>query len=327
MSKKITSSLLRLQLLLFLAKYAFILRHKSLKSFSKLNLALDNFLEYSKNHSLKFSESLSPIPTTIEDSTVEVHTLLCKRDLHMYLWAIRSLIYHADIKFPMVVHDDGSLNETDYQLLQAKIPEIKIISRSVADQKISELLQDFPSCQAYRKRSVLSLGLFDYNLLSNADFILSFDSDILFFRPPKELIDATREKNDSVIYHTCEPSDRSYASDLVLTSQFHSIVSGFNGGLLFYPRKIFELPEVEEIVSWLLGNKENIRFRLGEQIVNAILAGRRTTFPLSDQYSNLPTANVVKDNLVSKHYHSAVKGLFWLEGIREMIQRSSEILL
>lgn len=317
----------QLSLTLMFAKYAFILRHKFPKSFSRLNLELDNFLEYSKNYSLKFSESLSPIPITIEDSTVEVHTLLCKRDIHMYLWAIRSLVYHADIKCPIVVHDDGSLDELDYQLLRAKVPNIKIIPRSVADQKISVLLQDFPSCQVYRSRSILSLGLFDYNLLSNADFILSFDSDILFFRSPEKLISAIREKDNGVIYHTCESSDSSYASDPVLAKQFSSIISGFNGGLIFYPRKIFELPEVEEIVSWLLNNKDNIKFRLGEQIVNAILVGRRTNFPFSAQYSNLPTANVVKDNLVSKHYHSAVKGLFWLEGIREMIRESPEILI
>lgn len=318
-------SSLHVRLLLLVAKILFVAKHK-IPFPLWLAKAADRFSLYVKQKSLDFAAQLKPMEIISEETSFEIHSLVCKRDLKMYLWAIRSLLYYTKLNCPVVVHDDGTLNEADYQLLKQSLPGVKIIPREVADCIIAQKLKDFPRCQQYRENSAFGLKLFNLMLLPEVDTILSFDSDILFFRYPRELIQKNRDQA-GIIYNK-EYTIPSYGTDSVLVEKYHNIVDGFNSGLVIYPnfKDYFVLSEVENIVDWLLNNETRIQFRIGEQIVHAILMRNYRSYPLSPAYSAASGSSIFREGLVCKHYHSIAKEGFWLEGIAALLQTAPDLV-
>lgn len=322
-NKKMSAIFLRL--LIFIAKLLFVISHKfSLKERKSIDKQLKRYVEFVEKKALDYSENLPPFPLTIKDKEIEIHTLLCKKDIGMYLWAIRSLLLYMKIDCPVVVHDDGSLSKDDIKLIGESIPNITIIERKFADKIVEELLENYPSCKEYRERVPWGIQLFDYHLLSNAGWILSFDADILFFRFGDELAKSMKQK-DSIVYNNEYGSDV-YRKHLILTEMYPDIIKELNAGLLFYPKSSVSLEIIESIVTSLIENKEKIRsfapLRFGSQIIYAIMLGIKKTRPLSKVYSVNPSSRVGKDNLVCKHFCSGWKMGFWIEGIYTLLARS-----
>src|SRR5689334_15287966 len=73
-----------------------------------------------------------PVSATNPDAPVEVHTLLCHRDVWPYLYAIKSLLLYCD-DVSVVLHDDGTLSSSDVVLLRSQLPGIRIIDTASAD--------------------------------------------------------------------------------------------------------------------------------------------------------------------------------------------------
>jgi len=317
----------RLKFLLAIAKILFVIKHKIPEKLSKPASFIDSLLVKLKNAALDFSRQLPPFVINAEDKTIEVHTLLCKKDVSMYLWAIRSLLFYTQLNCPIVIHDDGSLDNDDIQSITESLPGIEIITRSTSELQISSILNDFPSCQYYRNKHFSTLKLFDFNLLSKADWILSFDSDILFFDKDQEL--GQGYKNRKKILYNKEYGNDTYHSSQQLLKKYPEIINGFNAGLFLYPKNIFVLCEVEEITSWLLENSESIMlpfFRFDDQIIFSILAGSSPSKALSSKYSTHPSSKIIENQLICKHFHSAWKDGFWLEGISALLKKNPDFL-
>jgi hypothetical protein len=126
----------------------------------------------------------------------------------MYITAIKSLLrFYDDIA--VVVHDDGSLNDTDRLTLQQQVSGLRIIDRGLADEQMGEKLANYPHARRLRDGIVNSLELFDNMLLSDADRIVNMNSDVLFFREPTEFM-AWLVRNDRTIagIHEAQPAEQ-----------------------------------------------------------------------------------------------------------------------
>jgi lipopolysaccharide biosynthesis glycosyltransferase len=251
--------------------------------------------------------------------------LLTSRDVSMYLWAIRSFLYYAEIKCPVIVHDDGKLTAADYVALQESLPGIKIISRQEADSLIELKLKEFSKCLEYRKQNVLTLKMFDFNLLSKSEKILSFDSDILFFRQPAEIIQNINSGSSETIYN-CEFNNPTYSTNATITESFPFVLTGFNSGLMCYVRENFQLAEIAEIVDWVYLHQESLSC-LDEQVIYAILAERKLSRPLSSQYCADLQLKVRENKFVCRHYHTSLRYAFALEGLKELLRLKPKFLM
>ena len=127
----------------------------------------------------------------------EIHTLTAHHHVFMYITAIKSFLrYHGDIA--VVAHDDGSLTDDDKSILKAHIEGIRIIDRKVADAQMDAVLADFPHSRTLRQRIVNSMELFDNILLSKTDKVVNMNSDVLFFKEPRELVDWVGGDNKTI---------------------------------------------------------------------------------------------------------------------------------
>jgi hypothetical protein len=125
---------------------------------------------------------------------LEIHSLVCSRDVLMALNNYKSLQKYEEFKtVPIYLHDDGSLTDCDIELLNT-LENIKIIDRKYADSKIEKYIKNHKYSLQYRLgRNNINLWhkikLFDYYYLSESKKILCIDTDLLFINRPKVLID------------------------------------------------------------------------------------------------------------------------------------------
>jgi hypothetical protein len=131
---------------------------------------------------------------------VEIHSLVCHRDVDLYLLAVKSLPrFRADLA--VVVHDDGTLTPADRTLVERQLLGANVIGRAVADDVVSAALADWPECRRFRAARATSPQLFDLSLLARARRLIGLDSDVLFVREPTELLAWLEEDADEVLYN------------------------------------------------------------------------------------------------------------------------------
>lgn len=112
--------------------------------------------------------------------------MVSHQHLFMYLLAAKSLLRFGG-RLAVAVHDDGTLDAGDRRTLQRHLPGARIIDAARADREVHRRLAGHPACQAYRARRRTGKQLFDFTLLARAPRIISMDSDVLFFRQPRQM--------------------------------------------------------------------------------------------------------------------------------------------
>lgn len=130
---------------------------------------------------------------------VEVHTLVSRDHVVLYLFAAKSLARHWPEVRP-VVHDDGTLTSRDLARLRRHVPRVRVIDRAEADARIEPLLAGHPLLAAVRRNNVRILQLVDYFLLSETEIVVGMDSDIVILRRPHEIIDWVRSPSSGTAF-------------------------------------------------------------------------------------------------------------------------------
>src|SRR5581483_6877247 len=91
----------------------------------------------------------------------EVKTLVCKRDMANALLCYESLFAAVGPKLKLVIHEDGTLDESDFSALRQHFPSATLIRRTDREPEVLETLARYPHCRAYRSQHPLSNKLLD----------------------------------------------------------------------------------------------------------------------------------------------------------------------
>lgn len=200
-------------------------------------------------------------PATTESQGI--HSLTCKRDVSIAIPCLASLT--RAVRTPLVLHDDGSLEERDLDQLRNGLPGVRIVRRQETEPVVLEKLARYPACRRYRSTHPLSNKLLDIPLSLPADGCLWFcDSDVLFFRRLSHLF----PPGDGPVF--CEEDNDGYsAAPWKLRLKFgFRIMSGLNSGLFRFPLARLDL----DFLEWFLGHPELLSIPgMGEQTAWALL--------------------------------------------------------
>ncbi len=212
-------------------------------------------------------EATPPAPVTETGARTEVHQLLGHRHVGMGLWSLKSLVKAADAGFGVVIHDDGSLSVDDIALMRRHLPGARIIARRDADNAVRERLAGYPACTRFRfgevmvtnhrgqsyNMFIMSLILFDMNLLSDADKIIILDADVLFFRRPELIAHWAGAPADTRTLYSVEGYKPKRAPDGSL-SFGPKVTRTLNSGLLCLTKsQVYDLDRIE---AWVGGNPD-----------------------------------------------------------------------
>jgi hypothetical protein len=252
----------------------------------------------------------------LDNRAMEIHTVLCARDVPYFVWSLYSLFAQLPFRCPVHVHSDGSIDAKPRARLCGAFPGINIVEIEDATEKVDPLLAAYPNLQWFRRLSFHALKLVDVYVFAKSPVLL-LDSDVLFFRPPAEMIGSLEFVCGGGMVYNCEFDNPRYWELPNLRRSFPEVIGGLNSGLLlFNPSLVCKLPELEEIVTLIRATGESIPGSV-EQAIYAVLAGRYPSRALSSHYCTTGTVSV-SDNLVSRHYHSVLRPGFALDGIKRL---------
>jgi len=112
---------------------------------------------------------------------VEVHVLTCEKHILRTLWSLSSFYKRSGLKPLYHIHDDGTLTQKSIDDLKRLFPFAFIFKDKDVEEKILGYLEGYPFCTDFRKRQILSRKIFDFTFLRESNYIVSFDTDCLWF--------------------------------------------------------------------------------------------------------------------------------------------------
>jgi lipopolysaccharide biosynthesis glycosyltransferase len=250
----------------------------------------------------------------------EVHTLLGHKHVGMCLWSVKSFLHHANRRYTVVLHDDGSLTDGDIETLKKHLIRASIVRRQVADNLIREQLMNLPNCCEYRftpketsdyrgikyNLRIFSLRLFDFNLISKASKILLLDADVLFFKEPRKIIEWAEDPEDRNSLYIVEQylPIRNARNEIIDYERKIPAPTAANAGLLCLNKCAYKLETIE---NWVGANKELMdKYATFEQAAyNHLIKNDGRSMRLPDTYS----FNYTDQDAIATHF--GIKVLFF----------------
>lgn len=265
-----------------------------------------------------------------------IASLLCHRDVTMYIYAVYSIFYAIDQTLPLYIVDDGSLTARDKQRL-ARHFTVTIITRGQLLQRAKSILITYPHIKRFMdspEAPVIKWKLLLKLVCPFSRFII-YDADILFFQKSPELSQWLINP-DKVLHLEYEPRERTrkHTDDECYLDLYHSYrqllthssAPGanplFNTGLVCIPDKsMLALPTMNRLLRILKKTYFDNQFGSDEVIVGSIIAkGKRAPLPKKQYVIQFDTIRRAQRDVICLHYCWRAKALFQLDAIRLAIK-------
>ena len=133
-----------------------------------------------------------PIQT---DTAGDVAVCICanRKEWKACLWALVSFYEFAQVKFPLVIYDDGTLSRSSHKVILELFPNASIVDRRCADLIITRALAEYPNCLRFRHEHPRARHTVDLPLLCGSRRILMLDDGVLFVGLPERLLENLRD--------------------------------------------------------------------------------------------------------------------------------------
>lgn len=249
----------------------------------------------------------------------EIHMLCRKKDANMLVWSLLSFISQSGICPKVIVHDDGSFDQNTAAKLELKFPELKVLFLKRANELISGMIDLSPKLLEYRKHGhKLIYKLTDIFLLSRSKKVMIFDSDVLFFDRPSEILDFI---NDSSDYDSLiSKHDLTY--NMKLSDDYakrYNILENhadyMNSGIILYNKSKVEFGKLLEYFENTLRKPEDYFVEMSGW--GCLIAQTKFKFLSSDKYQ---IKNRPNQNTVAKHFTNPRRHEFYIYGM-DMVKR------
>ena len=212
-------------------------------------------------------------------ATISIHSLVCQQDIEMYLLAIKSFLrFYDDIA--VYAHSDGSLNSHDISILKKNIQNISIITReNHLWNEFLELIQ-----KDYIDKgigNIILMKLF-FSQFSDRKKIIILDTDILFLKKPKILIEWIKEDLDCSLYNqdrydTLRDAEERIKKDF----KIDKLPKNFNAGFIALHNDI-TLDEIKKFLQ-IQEKYKDTKITKGDQTIYHLMLAKRNAKPLDNK--------------------------------------------
>jgi hypothetical protein len=252
----------------------------------------------------------------------EVHVLTWQRDYVNGLWAAKSFYRSAGVRWPLVWHETGVLSPKARRRLADHFPDARLLTAKEADDRVSRFLSErgLSHCLACRDKSFMLMKLIDCLALSRAKYLLLLDTDVLFFAPPRELLDAVRAGEPAALFNRDSKSWYNLTPAAARERYGVELVEQVNAGLALVRREDWRLDLIDRYLSdpdilsvpWL--TEQTVQALMGSQLGMKFLP---PTYLCSVE-PGLETPDGVP--LTAKHYPGYPRPHFYREGIPAVLR-------
>lgn len=252
-----------------------------------------------------------PIADT-SDHRYEIHVLTSRHDWLNLIWSLKSFYAASGRRYALCIHEDGTLDAFALSSLQRHFPTSRIIRRHEADQKLAHELRGFPRGLQFRKANLLSLKVFDFFAFLQADRMVLFDSDLLFFDEPTAYLSRLEDVGYQLNAFNAD-CESAYTVDAeAVRSRFgFELLDRVNSGFGIVHRDSMKLEWIEEFLA-LPGLAEGHFWRI-EQTLYALCSSRYGAELLPKAYEVSLEAGIPPR--IFRHYVGVIRHLMYDEGI------------
>lgn len=259
-----------------------------------------------------------------ESAHVAVHMWCGSSQVGMAAWSWWSLLQYCGQDVAAFTHSDGSLNEEDERFLTDRFPGMKVVRAESAETILLSYCSEWeiPILAEFRRQHKLAGKVIDFHVVGDSRCCVMFDSDILFFRPPVELIEAMNRcgKETSQMSAMSDLKSMYSAPVTELSERFGiAVPERVNSGLVVMPR--LRRAEFERL-EVLLRRADDVWLQsyFMEQTMIAMLAGQFGSDLLPPSYFLPGDAMKEIEDTVCIHYVSnrSVRPKMFTEGIEHL---------
>lgn len=146
-----------------------------------------------------YNQIFETAPVVIpQSSNVELHMLVCERDFLRSFWALKSFFYYSRLSPRLVIQSDGSLTPASLNLYHQHFPNCVVHHHN--DDQIRDTLSGYPMCQFFLSHHAIAKKLLHPLLLSQSEYLLIMDSDILWFKQSKAIVNCVKSSLPFYVY-------------------------------------------------------------------------------------------------------------------------------
>lgn len=274
------------------AKYLAINRFGGLFSYIKISKGKRNMMKNSYNL----------LPLTSSSNGYALYFLTGKKYLYQTIFCIKSLLTVSSEKFKIHLVDDGSFTSLDLTFIKNKLPCAIIICRNDIEERLLEILpfEKFPYLHHKRKVYPHIKKLIDVHIFKENDWKLVLDSDMLFWKEPKEIIDWLKNPTKPLYMKDCEQSYGFDISDMEALCN-HRIPDKLNVGIIGLKSSRIPWNDLE---LWAKSLEVNYASYYLEQALTAMIVAEQGGQCLkSADYIVNPSQNEIENQVGILHHY------------------------
>lgn len=256
----------------------------------------------------------------VHTSPIGIHILGQDAHLLLSLWALKSFYHFAHVHYPLTVHLQGKNTQQMVSIVSHHFPQARLISQEAADAFVEPWLQaqDFKRLLATRSRYFPVMKLIDLRLLARTPLVLYFDTDVLFFQHPHELLSLPADI--SAAPHLFMRDD--YPSYCITPSQARidfgiDLIAFANSGVMRLVTDAIDLAACERFMLHPVLAQEHWHLEQTLHALNASAQGRLQLLPATYAMGYVPP---IKPTLTARHFTSPIRALFVEEGIAHFLE-------
>ena len=240
----------------------------------------------------------------VADPDLEMHTICQKKDIWMLAWMLHSFFFYSKLRPKIIIHDDGSFDSASAKLVESKFANTQVWLLSERTKEVLAI-SDLPDIvrQARIKGYFFLYRPIDVLALSEAKKLIFHDTDILYYKPPIELMDfvAGKMNCDGLVQRLSMGS-----FDLMMDDYFNQKYKPddkgaqfINGGYVILNGDKFKMEQMVEYLNHVKRPIENYFSEMG--FFASFLAQIDFKFLSKDRYI---IKGPLTDEVIMKHYTS-----------------------
>jgi hypothetical protein len=241
---------------------------------------------------------------------LEVHNLVCHRDISIALVCLKSLLATCQERLQIIVHDDGSLTDEDQKFIRAQLPNSTLMPRDQADRELAIVLDGLPTLRKARLKLPHLLKVLDVPILCRSDNVCFVDSDVFFLRAHRGLFEISKTRSVCARFmfdiRTCHGFRLKDFWPLGPVSP----LARLNSGVFCIKRNVIDFDWVEAVCS-RVGLPQILQHRSWfEQGLWAAIAGRVGCEMIDrSQIATAEVASQIPEDPIALHFITPVRAL------------------
>lgn len=239
---------------------------------------------------------------TPSTSTTDVYFLTGKKYWALTVFCFYSLAKVGTIPLRPVFIDDGSFDEDFVKKIKAQFPGCDIKLAADIETIITQKLPEDKYPYLHKKRAIYPhiKKLIDVHIGSTG-WKMVLDSDMLFFKPPGELLNWLKKPEQPFFLY--DPIT-SYHYSLTLMEELagNKINPNINVGAAGLNSEDIDWDKLEHWVK-ILEEKEGTSYLLEQALTAMLVAGKEVIIANKDDYMVMPGKNEVENPTASLHHY------------------------